>query len=66
VRAVAALLAPFIPESAGKLWSAFHPGRSVPTAAELATLGTSTLAAGALLAPPGILFPRLELEAELA
>jgi len=61
VRAVSALLAPYLPTSAGTLWAAFHPGRTAPSAAELAALGTATLAAGAPLVPPGILYPRLEL-----
>jgi len=61
VRAVAVLLAPYIPESAGKLWGAFHAGERAPSPGAIASLGSAALRAGAPLAPPGILFPRLEL-----
>lgn len=64
VRAVAGLLSPFIPESAARLWAAFGEGGAGPTPGEIAGLGRDTLEAGTPLAPPGIIFPRLELAEE--
>ena len=64
VRAVAGLLTPFLPTTAGQVWAAFGSGSNTPTPDEIRGLGSDTLAEGLALAPPGIVFPRLELAEE--
>ena len=64
VRGVAALLTPFLPETAGKLWGAFPGSGEAPNREQLEQLGASTLPAGETLEPPGILYPKLELAEE--
>ncbi len=61
VRAVAGLLTPFLPETAGKIWSAFGNDSQTPTPEEVADLGRAALTEGLQLTPPGIVYPRLEL-----
>ena len=63
-RAVAGLLTPYLPDTAGKLWAAFGSGANTPTPDEIASLGTAALAPGAAITSPGILYPRLELAEE--
>lgn len=59
VLALGVLLWPFLPEASAKLLASFgREGR--PTRADLDRLGTATLPVGAVLAAPGVLFPRLE------
>ncbi len=59
VRAVALLLTPFLPESGKLLRGAFPDGDGLKS--DLDALGERTLAGGDPIAPPGIVFPRLEL-----
>ena len=61
VRAVAGLLTPFLPETAGRIWGAFGSDSQTPTPREVAELGHATLTEGLQLTPPGIVYPRLEL-----
>lgn len=62
VKAVSVLLSPFLPDSASALRVAFPAGES--PSLDLDSLGKFSLNAGDPLTPPGIVFPRLELDQE--
>jgi methionyl-tRNA synthetase len=61
VHAVSLLLLPFLPVSANKLAATFSDATAAPETAVMKVGTEHLLQSGALLNPPGILYPRLEL-----
>ena len=61
VHAVSLLLLPFLPVSASKMAATFSEATANPETAVMKLGAEPLLQPGALLNPPGILYPRLEL-----
>ncbi|NUP90556.1 MAG: methionine--tRNA ligase [Candidatus Sumerlaeia bacterium] len=60
LRWTTAMVAPFLPDAAGKIWSVFHPGRPLEkwTFRQIAARGA--IPDQTVLAKPPVLFPRVE------
>ena len=61
MHAVSLLLLPFLPVSASKMAATFSEATANPETAVMKLGAEPLLQPGALLNPPGILYPRLEL-----